>query len=807
MTTSLSSSWSTVARAARSLRRSPGFVAIAAISLGTALGISTAVFAMIDTMTHPKSAFRSVDQLFEVTIRQHSRLGPGREEVERSVAALPGVERVATFRLGWVSIMAGDQVGRGSVLYTRPGLLDLLGARPTLGRLPTPAEDAQGQVAVVSDGLWRRQFGNAPEIGHATLTIGDRQFRVIGVFPGGAAVQRYGPEVWVADASSDTAAGIPVMRLRRGLADTTAVLAQLQAVVQRWTRAYTTSSREAPFSARLESMRPDPLTLNDSITNFRRAMAGAAICVLLIACANVAALMFARGMVRSRDYALRLALGASRGEIAREVVVEVAVLALLGCGMGSMLAVWMIGLITRALPMEMSWMGFLKPELNVRVLALSAIAVLASVAIAGGIPAWRASRTDPMGPLKQSAGGTTGRAHTRFRWLVIGELALAMTLVMGASLMIKSTSRMASYDFGYDARNLLTAQVGFWWSDSTPPATRERIMLESLERIRALPGVRSAALEYDCFAEFRMITSDLTTTGGENTHINGDCTGVGTDFFETIGMKLVAGRDFSAGDVPLGGAVILGARAARRLYPGQQAIGHMLKLGKLNSNQAWLRIVGIVRDQRLEFNPYPETGPDTTAAVYVLLEHPPFSKTARGTGFVIRPRDKMSATANPVARTLTAALPPRSIVTVGPWQSRFYMQLRAEQFLTLMFGLLGAASLTLGAAGLFSVISYIAGQRMREFAVRLALGATRENVLRLVMREALVMALGGTAIGAGLGMWAGFLIWDMMWGVYPVDAGALVMGEGTLLIVTMLACLVPALRATRANPVEILRSA
>jgi putative ABC transport system permease protein len=160
-----------------------------------------------------------------------------------------------------------------------------------------------------------------------------------------------------------------------------------------------------------------------------------------------------------------------------------------------------------------------------------------------------------------------------------------------------------------------------------------------------------------------------------------------------------------------------------------------------------------------------------------------------------------------VWRALRATMPPRSYARVQPWVETYLEGVRTEQFLSLLFVLLGLASLLLGAAGLFSVISYVAGQRNREFAVRIALGASKSNVLNLVMKEALVMALGGTAVGAGLGMWAGFLLWNKMWGVYPVDAQALIAGETALLLVTMLACLLPALRATKANPVDVLRAA
>ena len=796
--------WTTLGRALRSLRRSPGFVAIAAVSLGTALGLSTAVFAMMDAMTHPESAFRNADQLFAVLIFRHSRLGPAEAEVRQSLAQFAGADRVSSFRTQVSEVLAGDAVEEREIVYVRPGLFELLGALARLGRLPTSNQDAAEQVAVVSDGLWRRGFENRRTIGVATVDVGDRQYRVIGVLPGGASLAwAASPDVWIMDPTRD-AAGTPVIRVRGGFGDTLAVQAQLQSVFQRWSTSYSTS-HERPFSGRLFSMRPDPLELRD----FHRALVGAAGCVLLIACANVAALMLARGMVRRRDYALRLALGAGRGEIAREVMVEVAVLAVVGSVFGAMLSTWIVGLITRAMPDEMHSMGFVPPQWRARVLALSALAVLVSVSVAGGVPAWRASRANPMGPLKESGGGTTGRAGTRFRWLVMAELALSMTLVMGASLMLKSRDKMASYDFGYEARGLLHLDLMFLERDSTPPAKRDELLRASLERMRSLPDVRSVAAEGYCVTSHNSVTSDLTLPGAENTYVNGGCTGVGDQFFQTIGMRLLQGRDFSPGDAKHG-AVILGEREARRLFRHEAPLGRSVKLGPLNENGPWYQVVGIVRDQSLWFNPFPETGPDTSETIYAyIIDHPaasPYTRYARY-GFVVRPRERVRNVESDLTRTVSAGMPKTVRVMVQPWQRSFYEQLHAEQFLTLVFALLGAASLALGAAGLFSVISYVAGQRMREFAVRLALGATRDNVLRLVLREGLVMALGGTAVGAGLGMWAGFLLWDKMWGVYPVDAGALVAGEVTLLLVTMAACLAPALRATRADPVEILRSA
>lgn len=299
-----------------------------------------------------------------------------------------------------------------------------------------------------------------------------------------------------------------------------------------------------------------------------------------------------------------------------------------------------------------------------------------------------------------------------------------------------------------------------------------------------------------------VLITDRTIEGGPGGYLPKGCTNVSPDFFRTLGIRLLDGRDFSEGDAALRGAVILDQRTAQRIFPHERAVGRMVKLGSLASTHPWVPVVGVVRDQPLDFNPFPELGADTSAVVYA---------TIAGEGrprdlFVVRPASSAVNVSVAVTRTLKAALRTRSYVYARSWAWAFDAQLHQEQYLTLVFALLGAASLALGAAGLFSVISYITGQRMREFAVRIALGATGENVLRLVMREALVMALGGTALGAGLGMWAGFLLWDKMWGVYPVDAGALIAAEATLLLVTMLACLGSARRATHSNPVDVLRA-
>jgi putative ABC transport system permease protein len=810
---------STVRSASRSLRRAPGFVAIATLSLGAALGLSTSVFALIDSMRHPQSPYSNVDELYSILLIVGGPVGasPSHRDVSDAIAGLRGVSARSSSRRDFESVEFPDGGERRGILYTRPGFFDVLGVRPRLGRLWNADDIAHGDVAVVTDALWRRRFNNRARVDGATLEIGDNQYKIIGVMPPRTELSLgQGQDIWIPDPAPDTTdVGTPLVRIPGGTADTVLVQRQLNELTRRWTKVYLGPTKH-PYWARLMSLRPNPLDLQD----YHRAMIGAAICVLLIACANVAALMLARGMVRRRDYALRLALGASRTEVAREVVVEVAVLAVVGCVVGALVATWAVGLITRATPAELHWQGFVQPQWSIRVFAASGLAVLVSIAIAGGFPAWQASRTDPMGPLKESGGGTTGRAGTRFRWLVMAELALAMMLVMGASLMVKSAVRMAAYDFGYDARSLIAVDINFprrfiangnrieFYKDTLADTAKIRLNTEILARVAAISGVRSAAKFTGCNLKNGVVTTDRTVEGGVAAYVphlvNGPnyCDVSSAGLFATLGAQMAAGRDFIAGDDATG-AIILSERTAHRLFPHEPAVGRTLKLGDLASNQPWLPIVGVVRDFQLGFNAFPEAGPDTSQQIYAMLA------TSRGDlgQVLVRPEPRAAGVDLALWKTLRATLPPHSILRITPWVQSYQDGVRGEQFLSILFTLLGIASLLLGAAGLFSVISYIAGQRNREFAVRIALGATKQNVLSLVMKEALVMALGGTAVGAGLGMWAGFLLWNKMWGVYPVDAQALIGGEITLLLVTMLACLLPALRATKANPVDVLRAA
>ncbi len=463
------------------------------------------------------------------------------------------------------------------------------------------------------------------------------------------------------------------------------------------------------------------------------------------------------------------------------------------------------------MPVDMLWLGFREPQWSVRVLATSAAAVVASIALAGAVPAWRASHTDPIGPIKENSAAIVGHAGRGLRWLVAAELALSMVLVLAASLMTKSATHISSYGFANNARALLRVDINFFRKlpfgplagADTMATARTHAVARLLSTIRSLPGVTSASLENDCAAEHDVLTTDRTIEGGPAGYLPHGCTNVGGDYFRTLGFPIVDGRDFTDADAETGGAVILDQITAQRLFPHDRAVGRMVKLGMLQSARPWLRVIGVVRRDQVGFTRYPEAGIDSAAQVYTAVAD---SSRLERISVIVRPSSDASAAGAAVSEAVRLGLPPRSTGHVFSWSDAYFSQVRSERYLALMFVVLAVASLALGAAGLFSVVSYTASRRSREFAVRIALGASPENVRGLVLKDALMMSLAGTAIGAPIGMRACFMIWNMMWDVYPVDAGALIAAEGLLIAAAMLAALAPALRAMRAEPVEVLRA-
>ena len=789
----------TLRRSARRLARSPGFTFVAVLSLGAGLGLSTGALALIEGLSkQPDTQIVDIDRISGLMLATSAH-APIRNvsalQQTEALRTLPGISKVTAVQAINALVETNGDAVRSYIARMPLDFFQFLGVKPTMGRLPDPDEVASGMTVLVSAQFWRRKFAGNTTLGDAIVVVNDRPYHVSGVLPPGLA-RVYGWDVWLPFPDQSilaTQTAAILIRRRAGVS-----LAQLAPSLDATAnRLVSNRPQGAPramfrdFTPRIESF-----VNNDFL--FPLLIAGYG--VLLVACVNVAALMLARGLVKRRDYALRLALGATRLSLAADVCGELVVLTVMGVLAGGVVAYWSLHALMSQLPEELIVDGFVPPEWNWHVVRISSVSVLAAVAMAGAIPAWRAMQTQPVEPLKESAGTTTGRAEKRFHLLLVAEFAISMVLVFSTTLMLRSTHKLSTYDFGYDANKLVIANVNFATvRDSAVLRASERVINETVARVSAMNGVASAATFSRNSAEDGQVVADFDGSLHNPVALH-RYWNVGAGFLATLGVPVQQGRDFTEGDRQGHGAVILSQRMARLLFPDGKAVGHMVQLGGAGAGESWLPVVGVARDVDLDNHPTNEVGPEPTP--FVSVSDP----AARSWSIVVRPSGDPALLAVRLNTTLRASLPVRAGTSVTPWLAAFQHQLKQREFVNRIFTGLGIASLLLGAAGLFSVLSYAVGQRMREFAVRVALGAAPRDVVWLVVRTGLELTLGGVVLGTVFSVWAGSVIGANLFGVQPNDPVSLV-GTAILLAgVTVLAALFPAWRAMRVDPVNVLRS-
>jgi len=544
-------------------------------------------------------------------------------------------------------------------------------------------------------------------------------------------------------------------------------------------------------------VRDDPMRLHD----IHYAMLGAALAVLLIACANLANLMLARGLAKRREVALRLAVGASRSAVVWQMFAECAVLTAAGAALGIVLSLWGASVLTSRVPRTVWFIGIVQPQLSWRVFALAALAATGSAVLFGLLPAIRVANAVSLDePLKDGA-GTTGRSRHRFSTLAVSEVALALALLMGAGLLLKVVHHLSTYDYNFPARQLLN---GFAWSressDSATPAQRLEFQLSTVAALKSVSGVVDAAAESGQVPPGKTVTAEMSA---DSTRLlNMDAYPVVTpNYLRTMGLPVLDGRDFLDGDLAGNGAVILNAVAAARLYPRQRAVGHMLKLGAPASNGPWVPVVGVCRVALRSMDPADLMDMRAEPEIYVVRA----ASVGPRTRFLARATRDPEKLAVPLGRKLRA-LVPRGYGDMYPYLYGLQSALASRTFLAQLFVTMGAFALILAAVGIYGVLAYAVNRRLREFAVRIALGAQRSDLVKAVLHDGLVMTLAGTGLGAFVALWSSYLLENFLEDVYPTDAITLVTVETVLIAVALAASLAPALRAMRADPIEILRA-
>jgi len=798
----------------RGLQRSPliALSAVACIALG--LGSTAAISSAVDRALVQRLPFRAPDRIVTVyRTTPHFDTGPWSPlnylDLARLSTSVPELAAIG-FATGLLALP--NQATQVDIRRASGNLFPMLGVSALRGRLILPEDDGANRepIAVLSAEFWQERFGGDPAIVGRTIRLDGVPTTVVGILPSrfgvphGSQVAR--AQVWVPMRFSEEELAmrnsnflLVMGRLRDGVAPAAAQaeLAQIFGGIV----------AEHP-DLRGEGVRVLPLQTEG--TRAVRAplllIFAAATIVLLIAAVNVASLLLARGVQRGREVAIRTALGGTRVQVMRPAMMETAVLTTVGLGLGIVLAWVGVRSIGDMAAQRLPQLAGL--AINIRIIFFAmGLAVLVAL-LAGLMPAWRGAAADPLDALRGGRGGGTGGAHHRLLGaLVVAEVALSLVLLIGAGLVLRGFASLLEQAPGFDPRRILTLQATVS-PDRYPSGTAVRRYLEpALAAARQVPGVEEAAaislLPYDQWGwnfniRYEGRSEDPTSQPLVENRI------VTPEFFRVTGQRLLEGRLLEAGDGERTGGpsvVVVNRTLALRDFPGASPVGKRYYL----DDTTFTTIVGVVSDIR---NAGPYEAP--RAEVY-------HSFRQDGEGWwsfslMVRTRDKAGSPIDPaaLAGTVTAAVrgvdPEGAVTAVRPMTDVISESLGRPRFYLTLLGTFGAVALALAVAGIYGVLSYAVAQRTREFGIRSALGSTAADILGLVTRQAMRLLAMGIIIGLVGSLAATKLLVSLLYGVSPLDVGAWLAATATLALAGFVAALLPAWRATRADPVVALRA-
>lgn len=817
--------------AARGLRREPLFTAFVVTTLALGIGANAAMFGVVDRLLlRGPEHIADASQVMRVYL--HERVpGQGEFSTEGFGYVMYSTLKENTHSFDGVGTYVASRndravMGRGadSKLVLRgqasADLFTMLGVRPALGRFFSADEDnvlGAQRVAVLSYGMWQREFGGDRGVLGKSIVLSAIPYTIIGVAPKGYTGPQLGQmDVWVpaslhvsmqADDWSHTwtAQWLEIaVRLKPGVTREQAALDATAAYRHAYNAGDKNDDAADIFVAPLSFDEQGKESTEASVSRW---LVGVALIVLLIACSNVVNLLLARAMRRRREVAVRLALGAARTRLVRLLLTESLLLATVGGVAGLAVASGTAQLVRTVLLTNVEWTD---PPIDGRVLVVSGAIALTVGILTGLVPALRASRPDLTSSLK--SGVREGGSHgLRLRGaLTVAQAALSIVLLTGAGLFVRSLSQVRGLDMGMQPDRMLIASPR-WPSiaDRDTAAQRveraRRVALwhEALDRARQLPGVEHAALTVGL--PFRSgFTQKLRATGWDSIPQSlgpsPTVSAAGDDYFETAGTRLISGRTFTAADHAGSEPVsIVSALMAKTLWPKGDAIGKCIYTGKSGDSLTdCSRVVGIVADiYRFRLKEKP-----------VMHYYVPFGQEHRmgGTELVIRPHGD-PASAIPAVRKLFQQLDASiTYVDEGTLQEAIDPQVRPWRLGASMFGLMGILALLVASVGVYSVMSYLVAQRTHELGVRIALGASAQNIVAIVVKSSVGMALLGIAIGLALSFAAGRFVEPLLFNTSPRDALVFSGVTGVMLAVAVLASVIPALRARSTDPMEALRT-
>jgi putative ABC transport system permease protein len=780
----------------RQLRRTPLFTLATVATLGLTIGATSALFAIANAVILRPLPYPESDRLVSISIASK---GTDSERIDEPTALmavesqLPSFDTLAMYNATGANMTGGALPERVSGVRVSERFFDVMRTQPALGRIFTADERRTGgpQAIVLSDSLWTRAFSRSAEVLDREVRLDDQSYRVVGVMPPGFRFPGRS-EYWLP---------LTPRRIGGGGFFYTDCIGRLS---QRGSPA---SAREEVLAVRKSRVSALPaavresdvrvMTVHDRLYGSFRApitlLFGAVACVLFIGCANVANLLLARAAVRRHELAIRTALGAGSGRLVRQMLVESVLLALLGGIPGLVLLTYALQAFAILGPAELRRVPGIGVDTDT---LLFMFGITVAVGLVFGVaPALAARRTDPHHALKGAGGrgGHGGRSRPR-RVLVMLEIAAAVVVMIGAALLAKSLVRFHAVDRGFHADNVLTASITLPRPRYADPAARRAFFDGVLDRVRALPAVESAAAP----GGLGMLSMTMPWPPGSTAGLPSSesepigVTAIGTAFFRTFDIPIRSGHECDGGAEP---SAVINERMARRAFPGRSPLGQRLDL----PGEGTVTVVGVTADVRpLRTNALP----------------PPmvFTCPVRGQASVfgyISLRARGDADASSLAPALRAAVaavdPGQPIADVSTIRERIDDSLASRRFDTLLFGGFAALAFTLSVFGLYAVTAYLVAQRSHEFGVRIALGAGRGTVLRLVLRQGLAPAISGIVLGLLAALLLTRLLRTMLFEVEVLDASVFAGVAIVLALVSIAAAIVPARRAVRVDPVVALR--
>ena len=791
----------------RVLVRTPSFLIAVVAVLAIGIGANTAIFSIVNAVLLRPLPFDEPGRLVRLFHIPPQSTFPGLKRFSVSPANFYDwrrdarlFERMAIYRFRQFALTGGSNAESVVAGAVGADFFEVVRGRPELGRLFLREEDApgRGHVAILSDGFWKSRFGAATDVEGRTLKLDGEPYTIVGVMPASFSVTSWAAsarDLWVPLAYTDEERAVRenhnaqvIARLKPGV-----TVGQAQ-------------SEMTVISTRLEHEYPQAnagwgatvIPLQELIVGDIRVslvmLLGAVALVLLIACANVGNLLFARGLMRRKELAIRSALGAGRGRVFQQLLVESLVLASAGGAAGLFLA--RVGLRAGAALLAKQVPRADEITIDVRVLLFVAGSSILTGILAGALPALRAGRTDLNDALKEG-GRHEGAVGVRTRrLLVVCEVALSVVLLMGAGVMLRSLLALRHVDAGYDPRNVLTMHVSLPETRYSTPAQKSAFFDQALQRIRALPGVEAAGAIDDLPAQGGSVQPIVLEGHAEllpRDQPTVEVRKITPGYLRAMRIPLLRGRDVADRDAEV---MLVSRSAAALLWGDADPIGRRVTL-PLQSKIVVKEIIGIVGDVKQG-----ELSAAAGAAVYEYTHDRPWGSLS----FAVRTTVPTASLAQSAAGIARAIDPEEPVEDIRTMEAVVDETLTSQRFSALLLGMFAAVALVLASVGIYSVLSYIVRGRSHEIGIRTALGAGTADVVRLVVVEGMTPAIVGIAAGAVAALGSARILEKLVFGVSASDPLTLAAVAGALALVALVASLVPAYRASRLDPLNVLRS-